>query len=93
MKSRISFVKYIFLIFLLLLAGKVFAIQKLTGDEYSQAAAAQRLRSTKIYTERGDILDRNGIKFTGRENQCIAVIQPAELLKDASAMKRASELL
>lgn len=93
MKSRILFVRFIYLLLLLLLAAKVFAIQSVTGDQYSQAAAAQRFRSTKIYTERGDILDRNGIRLTGRQNQALAVVLPAELLKESSGLVRAAELL
>lgn len=93
MKSRISFVKYLFLILLLFLAFRMFSIQAVMGDEYSEAAAVQRWRYTRIHTERGDILDRNGIKFTNRHKQSLALIQPADLLKDASGLSRASDLL
>ncbi|HPU44873.1 MAG TPA: penicillin-binding transpeptidase domain-containing protein [Thermoclostridium sp.] len=93
MKPRFSFIKYLYLVLLLLLACRMFSIQASRGREYSQAAAVQRWRNTKIYTERGDILDRNGIRFTNRSKQDIAVILPADLLKDASALSRAAELL
>lgn len=93
MKSRISFMKYLFLFLLLFLALRVFSIQTARSDEYSEAAAVQRWRNTRIYAERGEILDRNGIKFTNRQTRFLAVIQPGELLKDASATGWASDLL
>jgi len=93
MKSRIAFVKYLYFILLVLLALKTFSIQTVRGKEYSEAAATQRWRYVRIYAERGDILDRNGIRFTNRRNQFLAVIQPKELLKDVSCLRQASELL
>lgn len=93
MKSRISFVRVLFVILLLYLAFRMFSIQAVKGEEYSEAAAVQRLRNTKIYTERGDILDRNGIKFTNRQKQYLAVIQPGDLLRDAARLSRAADLL
>lgn len=93
MKSRISFIRYLYFILMMLLVFRVFSIQAVRGEEYSEAAAVQRWRHVRIYTERGDVLDRNGIRFTNRRKQFLAVIQPKELLKDASGLSRASGLL
>jgi len=93
MKSRVSFLKYLYLVLLVLLTARMFSIQASRGSEYSQAAAIQRWRNTKIHTERGDILDRNGIRFTNRHKQYLAIVLPADLLKDASAPGRAAALL
>lgn len=93
MKSRISFIRYLYFILMMLLVFRVFSIQAVRGEEYSEAAAVQRWRHVRIYTERGDVLDRNGIRFTNRRKQFLAVIQPKELLKDVSGLSRASGLL
>ena len=93
MKPRVFLIKYLYLILLIFLAFRVFSIQASRGREYSQAAAVQRWRNTKVYTERGDILDRNGIRFTSRSKQSLAVVLPADLLGEPSALGWASDLL
>ncbi|HPU21989.1 MAG TPA: hypothetical protein PL099_03265 [Thermoclostridium caenicola] len=53
MKSRISFIRYLYFILMMLLVFRVFSIQAVRGEEYSEAAAVQRWRHVRIYTERG----------------------------------------
>ena len=91
MKSRISFVKYLFLILLLFLAFRMFSIQAVMGDEYSEAAAVQRWRYTRIHTERGHFWTGR-IKLTNRHKQSLALIQPADLRRCIGA-EPASDLL
>ena len=93
MKSRLLIIRYIFLCLLLLLTIRIFTIQTVKNREYSVAAAVQRFRNTEIYIERGDILDRNGIKFTDRDIKSLTIIQPNDLLKDATGLTIAADIL
>ena len=93
MRSRFLIIRFIFVCLLLLLAVRVFTIQTVKGRDYSVAAAVQRFRNTEIYIERGDILDRNGIKFTDRDIKSLAVIQPDDLIKNPTGLAVAADIL
>lgn len=92
MRSRFLFVRFVFLCLLIALCVRIYTIQSIKGKEYSAAATVQRFRNVGIYIERGDILDRNGIKFTSRDSRMVAVIRPAELLQDVTALNVAAKL-
>ena len=91
--KRVVFIRSVFLICLVLISIRLLNIQTILGREYSVAAALQQIRNRVIYHERGDILDRNGIKFTGRETCWKAILQPATLLPNPAAVRTVAELL
>lgn len=93
MKSRFLLLRILFLILLVFLAIRVFNIQSVNGKQYSAAAATQRFRNIEIFRERGDILDRNGIRFTNRDIQSLVLIEPMDLIKDDASIRVVSDIL
>jgi len=50
-----------FIIIVLLFTGKVWSLQVTSGDELAKRSLQNRLSHTSIFSERGSILDRNGV--------------------------------
>jgi cell division protein FtsI/penicillin-binding protein 2 len=71
----------------------LFNIQAVNGRQFSTAAALQQTRSKIVYLERGDILDRDGIRFTGRNTHWKAILQPATLLNNPTGLKIIADIL
>ena len=90
---RLKTIRFVFLFLLILLTIKLFNIQADTGKQYSAKAAIQQSRNKLIYRERGDILDRNGIRFTGRETYWQAILQPVTLLNNPNALRIVADVL
>ena len=91
-EKRFRIVRSIFILFLLLVTIKLFNIQAINGKQYSTAAALQQTRNKVVYLERGDILDRNGIRFTGRETYWKAIFQPATLLNSPNELRIVADI-
>ncbi len=92
-KKRLKFIRFVFLFSLILITIRLFNIQTETGKQYSVAAALQQTRNRVVYRERGDILDRNGIRFTGRKTSWQAILQPETLLASPSSLRTVAEIL
>ncbi|NLX64283.1 MAG: penicillin-binding protein 2 [Clostridiaceae bacterium] len=90
---RLKITRFVFLFLLLIVTVKLFNIQTATGEQYSTQAAMQQSRNRIIYKERGDILDRNGISFTGRDTYWKAILQPVTLLNNQNALSTAANVL
>jgi penicillin-binding protein 2 len=90
---RLKTVRFVFLFLLIMIAIKLFNIQAITGKQYSAKAAVQQSRNRLIYRERGDILDRNGIRFTGRDTYWKAILQPATLINNPGALRIIADVL
>ena len=86
-KGRIIFVLLALTLSISGLAYRLYNIQIVQHERYSSAAFRQRSRMTEIYRERGQILDRNMISFTGRDTEYIAVLQPAIFTSDTDERK------
>lgn len=84
--KRIRIIRSLFMLLLIIVTVKLFNIQAITGEQYSTRAALQQSRSCLVYRERGDILDRNGIRLTGRKTCWKAILQPYTLLNNPSAL-------
>lgn len=93
MESRVRKVRYLFILFLIFLCIRILNIQAITGREYSTAAAVQRFRNVEIYEERGDFLDRNGIKMTSRSMKTVTVIQPDTLMRNPPALRLLADIM
>jgi len=76
-----------------MVAIKLYNIQATTGKQYSTEAAIQQSRNRIIYKERGDILDRNGISFTGRDTYWKAILQPVTLLNNPNSLMIVADVL
>lgn len=92
MEKRLRLIRSAFTFFLMVITVRLFNIQAITGKQYSTAAALQRTRNRPLYSERGDILDRNGIRFTGRETCWKAVLQPATLLENPGDLRTVADI-
>lgn len=83
MLKRIRIILFVFLAIFSCLLTRLFYIQIVGGGGLSKEASAQRVNNVRIESVRGDFLDRNGIKLTGRTQKITAVLKPA-LLRDQS---------
>ena len=90
---RLKACRFVFLFLLIMIAVKLFNIQAITGQQYSTEAAMQQSRNRIIYRERGDILDRNVISFTGRDTYWKAILQPVTLLNNPNALRIITDVL
>lgn len=75
------------------LGFRLYQIQILEYEPYSASAFRQRSKMTELYQERGEILDRNMISFTGRSTEFIAVLQPAIFTKEQALREFVAGLL
>jgi penicillin-binding protein 2 len=91
--KRLKFVRSMLFLMLVFITFKLFKIQTVTGRQYSTEAALQQTRNRVVYIERGEILDRNDISFTGRETIWKAILQPATLIADSTGLKTVSGIL
>ncbi len=76
-----------------ILGYRLYQIQINQYDTYSASAFRQRSKMTEIYQDRGDILDRNMISFTGRSTEFVAVLQPAVFPKDQQTREYIADIL
>ncbi len=91
-EKRFRIVRSFFVFFFILLIIKLFNLQAITGKQYATAAANQQTRNRIVYRERGDILDRSGIRFTGREDSWKAILQPATLLGNSNELRIVADI-
>ncbi|HHY64964.1 MAG TPA: hypothetical protein GX501_07935, partial [Clostridiaceae bacterium] len=89
---RFRFIRFLFFLILVLLTVRLFNLQTVKGEQYSVMAALQQSRSRLVQRERGDILDRNGIRLTGRKICWKAILQPYTLLNDPVALNTAASI-
>lgn len=92
-KGRVILILYVLTASLLVATLKLYQIQIFCHDTYSAAAFRQRSRVTELYRERGQILDRNMISFTGRSTEYIAVFQPAVFTRDMATREYIADVL
>lgn len=90
---RLKALRFVFLFSLIIIAIKLFNIQAITGQQYSTEAALQQSRNRIIYKERGDIQDRNGISFTGRDTYWKAILEPVTLIKNPNTLRIIADVL
>lgn len=69
----------IFFLLIFTLIVRIFQIQVFEGPALSHAADTQRLVNMKLDKARGNILDRNDIPFTNREEKTLVIIKPLYL--------------
>ena len=85
-------VQILYSVILLIFAGliiRVAIIQFFSTRALTEAAFEQRLSNTRIEKLRGNILDRNGIPFTNREQSYTAFIKPSVMPDSESTREKA----
>lgn len=92
-KGRVLLILYLITAVFGLLGLRLYQIQVKEHENYSAAAFRQRSRLTELYHERGHILDRNMISFTGRSTEYVAVLQPALFTRDGRTRELIAEAL
>lgn len=89
---RLKFIKFVFSFMLIIVTVKLYTIQFKSGKQYSSAAALQQTRNKLVYKERGDIIDNNGIHFTGRKSKWKAILQPYTLINNPIKLRTIAEI-
>lgn len=92
-KGRVYLLLYLVTLLIVALGFKLYQIQIVEHDIHSASAFRQRSKMTEIHQERGQILDRNMISFTGRSTEFVAVLQPAIFPKDQALREYIAEML
>lgn len=77
----------------LILAIRIFYLQVYNGSRLAAAASSQRVASSNIDKARGNIIDRNGIQFTGRDKKYTMVLKPLYLRDKKEDIARICEVL
>lgn len=90
-RAYILFICFCFLFFGIML--RLLFLQVFEADSLSKSASAQRMSNSSIEKPRGDILDRNGIPFTGRTKKYTAVLQPLYFSDNDEALQQISNTL
>lgn len=76
-ERTLSFFAAIFVLVALVYASRLFYLQVVYGEEYSEQSELNRLRQSIIFAERGTIYDRNGEKIAWNEPSSV----PGEVFK------------
>jgi len=92
-KKRAIFLRNIISVITILLTLRIFQIIIFHGSRFTKAASLQRINVTQVYNPRGNIIDRNGIPFTNRTSNPIAVIKPSMMRKEKSSLERVCNIL
>jgi penicillin-binding protein 2 len=82
-ETGLSFFRYAVLIIFLLLLSRVFYLQVVKGNFYSEIAQENRIRFVSLKAPRGIIFDRNGKRLVQNVSSFDAVVVPADLSRDA----------
>jgi penicillin-binding protein 2 len=85
---RITWLGAVILLLLSSLGGRLYQLQIVNGPDYARRAFRQRTLSLPVASQRGMILDRNGVPLTDPRNSWGVALFPP-LLQDASAEARA----
>ncbi len=85
-KGRMRYLAAFFILIFAMLLSRLFYIQVLMQDQYSQKAVQQRMITIPLELNRGEIFDRNLIPFTDREVRKVIIAYPAYIHdKEAAA--------
>jgi penicillin-binding protein 2 len=83
----------IFFAVFVLLAGRLFYFQIVSGAKLSKSASAQRVTNLEIDRPRGDILDKNLIPLTNRSRKFSIVVKPLYLRGNEDGLRRVCAML
>lgn len=92
-KNRNTIIFKIFLLAFVVLITRMFYFQICKGKSLTSSAAAQRITSMDIEKPRGDIVDRNGIRFTNRNIKSMVVLKPLVLRHNLDDVEKVCKIL
>ncbi|HEX2927463.1 MAG TPA: peptidoglycan glycosyltransferase, partial [Ruminiclostridium sp.] len=93
MTKRIKIILFMFMTIFSILLTRLFYIQVIDGQSYSKEASSQRMSNVRIENSRGDFLDRNGIRLTGRTPKITVVLKPSVLRGQNEAIENICRVL
>ncbi|MCL2819100.1 MAG: penicillin-binding protein 2 [Actinomycetia bacterium] len=77
----------VFIIMVIVLVFRLYSMQIVHGQEFSEKAAINRLREATTIAPRGRILDRNGVELVTNRTSMV-VLAPASALEDDQLIER-----
>lgn len=93
MFKRIRIMLFIFLAIFACLVTRLFYVQVMGSGNLAKEASAQRVNKTRIESCRGDFVDKNGIKLTGRTPKISVILKPAELRGQKQVIEQLCQVL
>lgn len=93
LEKRSRIILAIFTVLIVCLGVRIFYLQVYSGKVLSKSASAQRTVNSEIERPRGQILDRNGIPFTDRNERIIIALKPLLLRGKDEEIGRICEIL
>ncbi len=82
-----------FLSIMAILVIRIFYFQVIKGRSLAQSASVQRMKTSGIEKPRGDIIDRNGIRLTNRNEKYLIVLKPIYLKHNTSGLESVCSIL
>jgi len=92
-KKRVILVYAVVFVAFFCLLLRLFYLQIFDGSILSKAASTQRMASSEVLKDRGEILDRSGIPFTDRDKKVTLVLKPDMLRGKEAEIDEISSLL
>ncbi|MGH2829619.1 MAG: penicillin-binding protein 2 [Actinomycetota bacterium] len=92
-RMRASALGLVMLALISILASRLWFLQVLAGEEYAQAATANRVRLVTVSAPRGKILDRNGAVLVGTRTSLTVGIRRTDLRDERTVLPRLASLL
>lgn len=80
--AKIRLMLFVFLVCFLIMVGKIFSLQIVSGKEYRQQAENNRIKVEKVNATRGVIYDKNGRLLVKNSPNFTLYFIPSELPKD-----------
>ena len=84
---------FVFTLTIFLLIIRLIYIQYFLGEKLTLQATAQKISSLPVDVSRGNILDRNLIPLTNRNEKFDVVIKPLQLRKNTDDILKISDIL
>ncbi|MFZ5351113.1 MAG: peptidoglycan D,D-transpeptidase FtsI family protein [Bacillota bacterium] len=84
---RFKYLAVAYMLIFIMLILRLFYIQVLKSDDFSQRAVQQRMITIPLSVARGGIYDRNLIPFTDREVKKVVIAYPEYIFDKASAVE------
>lgn len=92
-RLRLGVAKSLFLVMILVVAGRAFYLQVLQGDDLMRLGQRQHLKEWTVLPKRGAVLDRNGEPLAlSLESQSVYV-RPQRIRNSAAAIRELSRIL
>jgi len=83
----------VFLSVMTILVIRIFYFQVIKGSSLTKSASVQRMKTSGIEKPRGDIIDRNDIRLTNRNEKYLIVLKPIYIKHDMDGLEEVCNIL